>query len=418
VSFVSKLSCSKCGKEYNLDEKVCICANKDDGRLDVFYDYQEIADQLTRSELTARPSTVWKYREFLPVQDYTKIVTLDEGGTPLCRSLNLADAFRMRSLYLKDETRNPTGSYKDRSMTVGVSKAIEFGAKTVVTASSGNAAASLAALSAKAGLDCYAFVLEAAGKGKIAQLLLYGARVVKAKGLERGEDPAVKLLKEAIDHYDWYPCPGMGPFNPYQVEGTKTIAYEVVEQLDWKVPDWIVIPVGSGCLLTGVWKGFKDFQELGYIDKLPRIAGIQSSGNAPLVRAFKQNKRPSEIEIWEHPNTIASGISDPFPWDGDAALVAIRETNGVAEDVSDERILEAEKLLASKEGIFAEPTGVAALAGLEKLLEEGVIDATDKAVVLVTGSGLKDPEIVNRLFKEPPAIEPSFKELEKILQAL
>lgn len=413
MSFVIKLRCSKCGKEYSPDERVCLCTNRDDGRLDIYYDYESIANSLTRSDLERRSHTIWRYRELLPVRNNKSVVTLGEGGTPLILSKRLAEKLKMKTLYLKDEGRNPTGSFKDRSMCVGISKAIEFGANIVATASSGNAAASLAAYAAKEGLDCYAFVLEITAKEKIAQLLLYGAKVVKVRGLERGVDPSVEILKKVVDRYGWYPCPSMGPFNPYQMEGVKTMAYEIAEQMRWKVPDWVIVQVGCGCLLVGIWKGFRDLYELGYIERIPRIAGIQSSGNAPLVRAFKQGKNPSEIEAWERPNTIAGGLADPFPWDGGTALTAIRKTNGVAEAIPDKNILEAERLLALTEGIFAEPSGVTSLAGLAKLLEERVIDSSETVVALVTGSGLKDPEVIKKLFEEPPTIQPLLEEFEK-----
>jgi len=416
MAFVLKLKCSKCGKEYPPDVKICLCLNKDYGRLDIYYDYESIANSLTRNALERRHPGIWKYKELLPIKEYENFPSMGEGGTPLIQSKRLADDLGMKSLYLKDETINPTGSFKDRVMSVGVAKAIEFGAKVMVTASSGNAAASLAAYSAKAGLDCYAFVIEKAGKGKIAQLLLYGAKVVRVKRVKKAVDPTVELLKKAVDHYGWYPCPSMGPFNPYQIEGNKLISYEIAEQMNWDVPDWIVAPIGAGSLLTGVWKGFKDFYELGFINRIPAFAGIQSAGNPPLVRAFKRGADPLEIKRWEHTDTIATGLADPYPWDGDGALTAIYKTKGVAEEVTDEAILDAEKLLASKEGIFAEPSGVTSLAGLIKLLDLGVIDKHDTVAVLITGSGLKDPEVATKLFGEPPTIKPTIEELEEAIR--
>lgn len=411
MSFISKFRCSKCGKGYPSDIKLCLCLNKDYGRLDVYYDYESIADALTRSTLEKRRPGVLKYKELLPIKEYKNSLSMGEGCTPLIRSKRLADVLDIKSLYIKNETVNPTGSFKDRVMSIGVAKAIEFGAEVTVTASSGNAAAALAAYSAKAGLDCYAFVIERAGKGKIAQLLLYGAKVVKVKE-EKGVDSSIELLKKAIDRYGWYPCPSEGPFNPYQIEGNKLISYEIAEQMNWDTPDWIIVPIGAGSLLTGIWKGFKDFYKLGFIKRIPAFAGIQSTGNPPLVRAFKRGANPLEIKRWEHTDTIATGLADPYPWDGDGALTAIYETKGVAEEVTDEAILDGEKLLASKEGIFAEPSGVTSLAGMIKLLDLGVIDKHDTVVILITGSGLKDPEVATKLFGEPPTIKPTIEELE------
>lgn len=413
MSFITKMKCAQCGNEYQPDEKVCMCPSKDDGRLDIYYNYSALAVSVNKKMLSKRAPSVWKYHEFLPVKNKRYIVTLGEGGTPLLKASNLAREMGLRNLYLKDETRNPTGSFKDRSMTVGVSKALEFGTKTVATASSGNAAASLAAYSAKAGLKCFAFVLEFASFAKIAQIRLYGADVVKVRTVEEGKDPTVQMLRMAVEKYGWYPCPSYGPFNPYQVEGPKTMSYEIIEQLNWSLPDWVIVPVGSACLLTGIWKGFTDFQKIGFIDSIPRLAAIQPAGCAPLVRAFKEGKKPFEIKPWKRPNTIAGGLADLLPWDRDAALVALRN-GGTAEAVSDEEILKAQKLLASTEGIFAEPSGVASLAGLVRVLDEGFVGKDETVVVLITGSGLKNPEAVKKTFKEASTIKPSTEELEKL----
>jgi len=407
------MKCARCGKEYSPDEKVCMCLNGDEGRLDIYYDYSELAERLNKKMLINRAPSVWKYREFLPVKRKRNIITLSEGGTHLLKADNLAKKIGLRSLYLKDETRNPTGSFKDRSMTVGVSKALEFGAKTVVTASSGNAAASLAAYSAKAGLKCFAFVLEFASFAKIAQIHLYEANVIRVRTIEEGKDPTVQMLRMVVEKYGWYPCPSFGPFNPYQVEGPKTMSYEIIEQLNWSLPDWVIIPVGSACLLTGVWKGFADFYKIGFIDSLPKLAAIQSTGCAPLVRAFKEGKGPYKIEPWKRPHTIAGGLADVLPWDGDFALDALRN-GGTAEAVSDEEILKAQKLLAFAEGIFAEPSGAAPLAGLIRLVDEGVVGRDETVVVLITGRGLKDPEAVMKTFKGASIIKPSIEELEKL----
>jgi threonine synthase len=407
------MKCAQCGNEYQPDEKVCMCPSKDDGRLDIYYNYPALAASVNKKMLSKRAPSVWKYHEFLPVKSKRYVATLGEGGTPLLKASNLAREMGLRNLYLKDETRNPTGSFKDRSMTVGVSKALEFGTKTVATASSGNAAASLAAYSAKAGLKCFAFVLEFASFAKIAQIRLYGADVVKVRTIEEGKDPTVQMLRMAVEKYGWYPCPSYGPFNPYQVEGPKTMSYEIIEQLNWSLPDWVIVPVGSACLLTGIWKGFTDFQKIGLVDSMPRLAAIQPAGCAPLVRAFKEGKKPFEIEPWKRPNTIAGGLADLLPWDRDAALVALRN-GGTGEAVSDEEILKAQRLLASTEGIFAEPSGVASLAGLIRVLDEGAVGKDETVVVLITGSGLKNPEAVKKTFKEASTVKPSIEELEKL----
>jgi threonine synthase len=389
-----------------------MCPNNDDGRLDIYYDYEALRKEHIKRTFDQRPATVWKYFELLPVEKEKNIVTLEAGGTRLIRSSNLAKKIGLKNLYIKDETVNPTGSFKDRSMTVGVSKAVEFGAHATATASSGNAAAALAAHAAKAGLKCYAFVLESASEAKLAQIRLYGTRVMRVRAVKNGKDPTVQMLKKIVENYGWYPCPSFGPFNPYQVEGPKTMSYELIEQLDWCAPHWVMVPTGSGCLLTGIWKGFKDFQQLDLVESIPRLAAIQSEGCAPLVRAFERNDDSLTIEPWGRPNTIAGGLSDVYPWDGDAALSALKETDGIADKVSDSEILESQKLLASTEGIFAEPTGVAALAGLIKLVQKKVIKKDEVVVLLVTGHGLKDPQVVAAQFGKTPTIDPFVHDFE------
>jgi len=414
MSFVTVLKCSRCGSEYNIDDGRCLCERKDLGRLDIHYNYAGISEILNKNEISKRAGGVWRFPELLPIKNPSNIVSLGEGNTPLIKANRLAKKLGLQHLYLKDETRSPTGSFKDRSMTVGVSKAVELGAKVVVTASSGNAAAALAAYSAKAGLRCYAFVLEIAPFEKISQLSLYGARVVRVKGVKKGEDPTVEMLQLAIDNYEWYPCPSFGPFNPYQVEGPKTMSYEIIEQMGWRTPDWVFVPAGSACLLTGVWKGFRDFLSLDLIQKMPRLVAVQSTGNAPLVRAFNQGVEPLRIEPWDKPNTVAGGLADPFPWDGDAGLTALKETNGAAEAVPDELILDGERLLGSYEGIFAEPSGATGLAGLVSLTNRGVVDPSDEVVVLMTGSGFKDLNVVKGMFKEPPTVKPTLANLKAL----
>lgn len=416
VSFITKMVCARCGTEYSPDEQICMCINNDNGRLDIHYNYSVLAEKVNKNMLIKRTPSVWKYYEFLPIKHKSNIVTLNEGGTPLLKADNLARKLGIKNLYIKDETRNPTGSFKDRSMTVGVSKAVEFGTKTVAIASSGNAAASLAAYSAKAGLRCFAFVLEFAPLVKIVQINLYGANVIKVKTTEEGTDPTVQMLLNVIEKYRWYPCPSFGPFNPYQVEGPKTISYEIIEQLNWNVPDWVIVPTGSACLFTGVWKGFEDFYNIGFNDCVPKLAAIQSNGCAPLVRAFKEKQGIFEIESWKNPDTIAGGLADVFPWDGDAAL-SVLKNKGTAESVSNIEIIEAQKLLASTEGLFAEPSGVASLAGLVKLIDNSIIRRDENIVLLITGSGLKDPEVLMKTFKEVPKIKPSIKSFQKIVSA-
>jgi len=412
MTYVARLRCTKCGRTFAPEDRVLKC-KEDDGRLDVEYDYDSMMSKVGREVFERRRGGLWKYQELLPIENEENIVTLGEVQTPLIRCKNLGKILGIGNLYVKDETKNPTASFKDRPMTVGVSKAVELGFDTVVSASSGNAAAALAAYSARAGLTCYTFVPEMASPGKIAQLKMFGAHVVRLRGLESGVDPTFAMLRLVCEHFGWYPCPSAGPFNPYQAEGPKTMSYEIVEQLGWTSPDWVFAGVGGGGLLAGNWKGYKELKRLGLTGRSPRMVAVQSTGCAPLVRAFEEKMDPRKIVPWEHPDSVATGLMDPFPWDGDAALKALHESSGTAVKVSNEEILESQRTLAKSEGIFAEPSGVAALAGLTKLRDRGTVANDDCVVVEITGSGLKDLSVIGSA--EAPLIDPDIEALQKVL---
>jgi threonine synthase len=292
---------------------------------------------------------------------------------------------------------------------------VEKKVRTVTTASSGNAAAALSAYAASAGLEVVAFVLDSASDAKVAQLALYGARVVKVRGIERGEDPTVMMMREAVRRKGWYPSPSFGPFNPYQVEGPKTISFELAEDFEWKGYDWLLAPTGSSCLLAGLWKGVRDLREAALAEEYPRLVPVQPTGNSALVRALKAGIPASRVVAEPHPHTIASGLEDPYPWDADCAMEGVAKTGGQGEMVDDSEILDAVRELARREGIFAEPSGAAALAGARKLRQSGAIDREDVVVVLVTGSGLKEVEALRRLVGPVPVIEPKMSELSRLL---
>ena len=392
MSFVERLVCSKCGTGYDPGENQVMCRKRDLGRLDVVYDYDQVSEKLNRASLRSRAARdVWRYEELLPVRARFA-VGLGEGGTPLIHGDRLGEKLGMKNLYLKDETRNPSASIKDRAMAVGVAKAVEMGKRDVAIASSGNAAASLAAYSAAAGIRCHAFVPPDAAIGKIAQLLLYGATIARCEQMKEGEDATVQEMMAAVEKHGYYPCPSFGPFNPYQVEGPKTMAYELFEQSDWKGVDAILVPTGSGCLLTGIWKGLRDFRELGLTRSYPRVVAVQPAGNQALVRAIRKGVGMDRLVPEAYPSSVAGGLLDPYPWDGDAAMEGVKATGGTGVGVGDQEILRAVKELAALEGIFAEPSGAAGLAGLEKLLAEGAVDRDERVAVLVTGSGLKEPD--------------------------
>ena len=399
MSFVERLVCSKCGTKYEPSENPVMCRNRDLGRLDVVYDYDRASGRFDRKALASKKSRdIWRYEELLPVSAEFA-VRLGEGGTPLVRARRLCEKLEMKSLSLKDDTRNPTASFKDRAMAVGSAKAVQLKKRDVAVASSGNAAASLAAYSAAAGMRCHAFVPPDAAAGKIAQLLLYGASITRCKQVKEGEDPTVRAMLEAVEKFGYYPCPSFGPFNPYQVEGPKTMVYELYEQRGWGDLDVILIPTGSGCLLTGIWKGLQDLKKLDLIRQYPRLMAVQPAGNRALVEAMQKGTSLEELTPEPYPASVAGGLLDPFPWDGDAALTAVTKTGGAGVSVNDREILRSVRELAAYEGIFAEPSGAAGLAGLERLLSEGRIGVDEDVVVLVTGSGLKEPGRVIEMFE-------------------
>lgn len=409
---ILELRCFRCGRRYRPSRGLYTCG-KCGGKLDVIYDYEAVAAKISRIELSKRRGGVWKYFELLPLARKKNIVSLGEGGTPLIPARNLAKELKMKYLFLKDETRNPTSSFKDRPMSVGVSKAVEFGARTVVCASSGNAAIALAAYAAKAGIKCYAYVPAGAPESKVAQLLMHGARVVQPKAGGAG-DPTYQLMLQSWKKFGWHPIPSGGAFNPYQPEGSKTISYEICEQLGWQAPDWVIVPTGAGTLLSGNAKGYFEFEQIGLIKGVPRLVAIQAEGCAPIVKAFREGTPPYEIPPWPDPRTVAGGLIDPYPWDADTAIPAIKRSGGTAETVNDAEILEAVKRLARSEGIFAEPSGAAGLAGLKKLLDGGVISRSDVVVVEVTGGGLKDVATALKMVERPEVIEPKLEQLQKL----
>jgi len=409
-----KYRCAKCGKEYT-DANVPPndgCG----GRIDVSYDLEQAKEVFTRQWLEGEKGGLWKYFDLMPLRKRESIVTLGEGNTPLLHSKRLGAELGLSNLSLKIETMNPSGSFKDRPICVGVSRAFEDGAETVSAASSGNAAAAMSTYAAKAGIRAVVFVPEDAPSGKLIHLRTLGARVFRVKKEQEGVDPTTTILNMACNEMGWTPTPSFGPFNGFQFEGTKSMGYEISEQLRWDPPDWILFPTGSGGLMAGTMKGFWEFKEMGIIERLPRPVVVQPDGCAPIVRAFNDKQDPLKITPWESNETIAGGLADPFPWDGDAALKYLKLADGKAIAVSDEKIEKYLLLLGKLEGVFAEPSGIAALAGLEMLMNDGVIDKTDKVVVPITGSGFKDIATPDRLTPKVPLISPKLSELTEALE--
>lgn len=401
-----EIRCSKCGRTYSIDN---VPPNDGcGGRIDLTLDTEVLKERVRRTNLEGKTG-IRKYVEFLPFREGANVVTLGEGDTPLLQSNRLAETLGLHGLYLKNETLNPTGSFKDRPISVGVNRALMDGGHTVASASSGNAAASMAAYAARVGMKAVVLVPEDIPSGKLTHLQSLGASVFRVRIAEPGIDPTTILLWKTNELEGWTPVPSFGPFNCFQFEGTKTLGYEIAEQLEWDVPDWILFPTGSGGLMAGTMKGLQEFYELGFIDRLPRPVVVQPEGCAPIVRAFRQSS--DEITPWGKPDTKCGGLADPLPWDGDAALHYLHQAGGTAVTVSDEFVAKWVLQLARLEGIFAEPSGAAGLAGLERLVEEGVIDRQDRIVVPITGSGFKDLEFARGLLPDAPVINPVLDEL-------
>ena len=380
------LQCVRCKNSYELKE-LYVC-DKCGGILEVQHNYVGKRDRVIHELLRLPSFNIWKYKNLLPVENPEHMVTLFEGGTPLIKGNRLSQKTGYENLYFKDESRNPSGAFKDRPMAVGVSKAKEFGRDIIVTASSGNAAASLATYAAKSGLKCYIFIPESTPTGKVSQAFVNGGIIIKVKG---NYSNAYAVAKMAAREFHWMNITTTF-LNPYAVEGDKTIAYELYHQLDRKVPDWILVPTGAGPLVFGIYKGFKELNFLGLTDKRPRMAAIQAEGCAPIVQAFESGS--SKVNAWGTPSTIASAIADPlkgYEQDGELVLEIVHDSRGTAVAVSDDEILGAVFDLARSEGIYSEPGAAVSYAGFKKLAKKDVIKKKQSVVCVITGHGLKDP---------------------------
>lgn len=409
MSKVLKLKCVKCGKEYAAAEVLYTCPECGiDGILDVVLDYDRIKKELTHDYLKKNTDySLWRYLPAIPLEDTKGIQPLQVGWTPLYNVKKLAKETGLSSFYLKDDSRNPTASLKDRASAVGVAKAIELDRYVVCAASTGNAASSLSGFAASAGIKTYIFVPETAPEAKVTQLLIYGSNVFLVKGTY---DEAVELCFKAADEFGWYnrSC----AINPYLIEGKKTVAYEICEQLGWNAPDIAVVAVGDGCSIGGVWKGFLECYKLGLIDKLPKIVGVQAINSNPVTRAFE--KKTYEFE-YRKPQTIADSISVGIPRNGIKALNAVNESGGYMVDVSDDEILHAMKVLAQSTGVFGEPAGVTSFAGIMKMNELGLIKGDERVVNIVSGSGLKDIRSAAQAAGKANVVEPDINAVKEII---
>ena len=394
------LRCMICGREYDPQEVAYTCSSCGPGGiLDVIYEYHRIARRFSKAKLSAnRDFSIWRYLDLLPLRPQTPRPPLKVGWTPLYSSERLGRDLGCPHLFIKDDGRNPTASFKDRASALGVAKAVELGHRVITCASTGNAASSLAGIAASVGLHTIIFVPHNAPKAKVAQLLIYGAQVFSVQGTY---DEAFDLCLEASREFGWYSR--NTAYNPFLSEGKKTAALEICEQLGWKVPDMVFVSVGDGCIIGGLWKGFHDLLQLGFIDRQPRLVGVQAEGCQPLKRALEEGRPVKMVS----PRTIADSIAVGHPRDALKALRAVRESGGFMVAVSDGEILEAMGLLARETGVFGEPAGVAGFAGLCKALADGMVKAHERVVVVVTGSGLKDVDSALQAAAKPTEIEPT-----------
>ncbi|HEX4264851.1 MAG TPA: threonine synthase [Verrucomicrobiae bacterium] len=404
--YMKALKCRECGREYPLTAThVC---EFDFGPLEVVYDYDLIKKSLTRTALATRPKSMWRYRELLPVQN-DPTVGLQVGFTPLIKADRLAKKLGIRELWIKNDAVNyPTLSFKDRVVSVALSRARELGFDTVACASTGNLANSVAAQAAAATLNAYVFIPSDLEQGKILNSLVYGANVISVKG---HYDEVNRLCAEIAGKFNWA-FVNMN-MRPYYAEGSKSMAYEVVEQLGWRLPQHTIVPMASGSLLTKIHKGYQELTRLGLITECEtHLHGAQAEGCSPISAAHKAGRdffKPVK------PNTIAKSLAIGTPADGFYALKVMKETGGTAEDVTDEEIRSAIQLLAETEGIFAETAGGVTVGVARKLIGNGTIGRQDSAVLCITGNGLKTLDAVDGYIGKPREIKPSLREFEALV---
>lgn len=384
MAFIKGLVCKECGAAYDLAPlHVCEACF---GPLEVTYDYSAIAKVISRESIARGPQSLWRYRALLPIEDEPP-VDLQAGFTPLLKAENLGRQLGLHNLYIKNDTVNPSFSFKDRPVTVAATRARAFGFDTLACASTGNLAAAVAAHAAKAQMRCVVFVPADLERSKIVNIAVYNPTLVEIKG---NYDDVNRLCAEIADRYGW----AFVNINlrPYYAEGSKTLAFEVAEQLGWRAPDTVIVPTASGALFTRVARGFQELAHVGLIAPArPRMGLAQAAGCSPIVAAHEANSltiRPVK------PSTIAKSLAIGNPADGYYCLKVIRETGGFAGSLSDDEIVEAMKLLARTEGIFAETAGGVSIGVLKKSAEAGLLDPDETVVVYVTGNGLKTPEAV------------------------
>ena len=391
------LKCRNCGKRYPI-EPLNTC-EECFGPLEVYYDYDKIGETISREKIEKGPNTIWRYKDLLPASG--NIIDLGTGFTPLQKSDNLGSILGLDELYIKNDSVNPTFSFKDRVVSVSISKALEFGFDTVGCASTGNLASSVAAHAAKANMNCYIFIPADLNIGKITQALVYNPHLI---GVDGNYDEVNRLCTEVSGYYDW----AFVNINlrPFYAEGSKTLGYEVAEQLGWEAPDRVVVPAASGSLLTKIWRGFKEFKRFGLIDELnTKVTAAQAEGCSPITTAFRSGEPVKPVK----PNTIEKSLAIGNPADGYYAVKVIKESGGTAGSATDSELIEGIKLLARTEGIFTETAGGVVIATLKKLVENGEIDSDERTVVYITGNGLKTQDVILDYLPAPIKIKPDLE---------
>jgi len=390
-------TCGVCGKTFAPESLIYRC-DACYGPLLIEYDYERLKKTLTREVLAARKPGLWKYRELLPVDPDTQPVTLGEGATPMHKADKLGSELAMSHLFLKEDARNPTGAFKDRGTTVGITVAVERGVKAVGTVSHGNMGTSMAAFAARAGLPCYIFAPRNIVPSRLRYLSSYGAKVIQVIG--KYDDMYIESVKIAQRHGVMF----INCDSPFRTDGQRTLAFEIAEDMNWDVPDWVIGPASSGGMISGLYKGFTEFKKLGLISRLPKIALAQPEDAQPIVKAFENGDEKVEAMSYES-ETIVRSLGNPDPPSGNRVLKMLRKHGGMALAVPDEETTEAQWQLARWEGVLPEPAGAIALAGLKRLLQKGTVKPHERVVLVVSGFGFRDIGDADKLVDPPRVVK-------------
>jgi threonine synthase len=392
MSFAQEIVCARCEKRYGLSQllNLCTCGSP----LLVRYDLEKAKKDFAPSSLAGRVASLWRYRELLPLKDNANQISLGEGYTPLLDAKNFAGELGLRRLFIKDEAQNPTGSFKDRGLSMAISRAKELGVKKAAIPSAGNAGGSFAAYAARAGIEAHVFMPRDTPMANQIEVEQYGAKLTLVNGLI---NDCGRIIAEKKNAEGWFDVSTLK--EPYRVEGKKTMGYEIAEQLDWRLPDVIIYPTGGGTGLIGMWKAFEEMEALGWIGaKRPRMVSVQASGCAPIVKAFQENK--TAAEPWQNAQTVASGLRVPQAVADFLMLQALRESSGTALSISDAEMLAEIPKVGKAEGIFFCPEGAACVAALRRLFQNGWIEPNDEVLIFNTASGLKYLDVIQTQQRE------------------